>query len=123
MRLREKIDGALLLGVYAMAPLLCVAWVLVVVLFYLGQLLLSQMVFMTLCMFAYGSLGNFAAFFELAAGSHLDRRRANARLLPLVLFSFVVSLVAVTRAMLSALRDVLTRRSLQWQKTERFRKP
>ena len=123
VRLREKIDGALLLGVYAMAPLLCVAWVLVVVLFYLGQLLLAQMVFMTLCMFTYGSLGNFAAFFELAAGSHLDRRRANARLLPLVLFSFVVSLVAVTWAMLSALRDVITRRELLWHKTDRFRKP
>lgn len=120
--LREKVDGALLLGVYAMAPLLCIAWVIVIVLFYLGQLLFAEVVFLTLCMFAYGSLGNFAAFFELAAGSHLDRRREAARLLPLVLFSFVVSMVAVTRAMLSALRDVVMRRELHWHKTARFRR-
>lgn len=122
VRMREKVDGALLLGVYVMAPILCIAWILVVVLFYLGQMLFAEVVFLTLCVFAYGSLGNFAAFFELAAGTHLDRRRESARLLPLVLFSFIISLVAVTRAMFSALRDLLTRRELQWHKTMRFRK-
>lgn len=119
---REKLDGALLLGVYVMAPVLAIAWLLVLALFYTGHLLFAGASLLMLCFFLYGSLGNFAAFFELAAGSHLDRRRDNARLLPLVLLSFTVSLVAVTRAMCSAALDAIARRELVWHKTGRFRK-
>ena len=118
---REKLDGALLLAVYVMAPVLAIAWLLVLALFYTGHLLFAGASLLMLCFFLYGSLGNFAAFFELAAGSHLDRRRDNARLLPLVLLSFTVSLVAVTRAMGSAALDAIARRELVWHKTGRFR--
>ena len=119
---REKLDGVFLLGVYLVAPVLAIGWILVIVLFYLGQTLFAEAVFLTLCIFVYGSLGNFAAFFELAAASHLDRRRDNARLLPLVMLSFVVSMVAVTRAICSAGLDWLSRRELVWHKTARFRR-
>jgi hypothetical protein len=104
-----------------MAPVLAIAWLLVMALFYTGHLLFAGASLLMLCFFLYGSLGNFAAFFELAAGSHLDRRRDNARLLPLVLLSFTVSLVAVTRAMGSAALDAIARRELVWHKTGRFR--
>lgn len=121
--LREKVDGTLLLGVYLMAPLLMFAWVLVVALFYLGQLVFADAVIAMLFVFTYGSLGNFAAFFELAAGTHLDRQRANARLLPFMLLGFVVGVVAVSRSSLSSLRDSISRRELKWDRTERFRRP
>ncbi|MEO6155734.1 MAG: glycosyltransferase family 2 protein, partial [Thermomonas sp.] len=44
VNLREKIDGTLLLGVYVMAPLLLVAWVILVTLYYLGQLVFADAV-------------------------------------------------------------------------------
>ncbi|MDQ3494570.1 MAG: glycosyltransferase family 2 protein [Pseudomonadota bacterium] len=120
--LREKVDGILLLGVYLMAPLLMYAWVVVVALYYLGNLVFADAVIAMLLVFAYGSLGNFAAFFELAGGVHLDRQRANARLLPFMLLAFMVGLVAVSQSALSSLRDALSKRELKWDRTERFRK-
>lgn len=123
VHLREKIDGALLLGVYLMAPVLVLAWVVIVVLYFLGRIAFADAVLTTLFVFAYGSLGNFAAFFELAAGVHLDRRRGDARLLPLMILSFLVSVVAVSGAFLSSLRDIVGRRELNWDKTARFRRP
>lgn len=120
--LREKVDGILLLGVYLMAPLLMYAWVVVVALYYLGHLVFADAVIAMLFVFAYGSLGNFAAFFELAAGAHLDRQPANARLLPFMLLGFTVGLVAASRSTLSSLHDLLSKRELKWERTERFRK-
>ncbi|MEO6383718.1 MAG: hypothetical protein ABIO30_04595, partial [Thermomonas sp.] len=120
---REKIDGTLLLGVYVMAPLLLVAWVILVTLYYLGQLVFADAVLTMLFVFTYGSLGNFGAFFELSAGIHLDRQRGNARLLPFMLLGFMVSVVAVSGSLFSGLRDALSKRELSWHRTERFRKP
>lgn len=120
--LREKIDGTLLLGVYVMAPLLLVAWVILVTLYYLGQLVFAEAVLAMIFVFAYGSLGNFGAFFELSAGIHLDRQRGNARLLPFMLLGFTVSVIAVSGSVFSSLRDALSKRELTWHRTERSRK-
>ncbi|MDQ3038496.1 MAG: glycosyltransferase family 2 protein [Pseudomonadota bacterium] len=120
--LREKIDGTLLLGVYVMAPLLLVAWVILVALYYLGALLFADAVLAMIFIFTYGSLGNFGAFFELSAGIHLDRQRGNARLLPFMMLGFTVSVIAVSASIFSSLRDALSKRELTWHRTERFRK-
>jgi hypothetical protein len=68
----------------------------------------------------YSTLGNFAAFFEVAAGARLDGSRARIRLLPLLIAGFLVSLVSVTWATLAQVAT-FWRREDRWEKTERHR--
>ena len=70
----------------------------------------------------YSSLGNFAAFFQIAAAARLDGYRGRIRLLPLNIVGFLVSLVCVSGATLSALLPGGRKRNQVWDKTQRFRK-
>jgi cellulose synthase/poly-beta-1,6-N-acetylglucosamine synthase-like glycosyltransferase len=118
----EKLDGLLLLGVYIMPPLVLVGWLLAIVLFFTGEYKLHGVVAL-LAVTSYSALGNFAVFFEIAAATYLDGSRRRIRLLPFVLFGFVVSLMAITRAVLRQLIVPLFGRVRVWHKTQRFRKP
>lgn len=117
----EKIDGLLLLGVYLMPPLLVVGWLLAIVLFFTGEYRLHGIVAL-LAVTAYGALGNFAVFFEMAAATYLDGSRQRIRLLPFNIFGFVVSLMAITRAVLSQIFVRQNGGVRVWHKTERFRR-
>lgn len=124
VRFSERVDGLLLLGVYAMSPLLLLGWSLAIFLFYCAS---SQWLSGALLMFAlmsYGALGNFAAYFEISAAVHLDGNRNRIRLLPFNLFGFLISLIAIARATWNQFFfDWLLRRSLVWDKTVRYRQP
>lgn len=123
LRLTEKIDGIALLGVYAMAPLLIVGWVLVLLLFYLNASPLVSGAVALFALVSYSTLGNFAAFFQIAAATYLDGSRQRIRLLPLNYFGFLVSIFSIARATLDqVILDRLTRREFRWEKTARYRK-
>ena len=116
----ERVDGMLLLGVYLMGPVLLLGWVLAVVLFYTGVEIGGGLT--VLALGAFTTLGNFAAFFEIAAAARLDGSRQRIRLLPLTLFGFTVSLISVSRAAWQQTRELLFGQSeLVWHKTERSR--
>ena len=115
-RFAEKLDGALLLGVYIMSPILVLGWLVGIVLWYLG--VTKPGLIVILLVVSYSALGNFATFFEIAAAAHLDGSRNRIRLLPFVFLGFLVSLFGVSRATLSQLLPHKTRR-LRWHKTER----
>ena len=116
----ERVDGMLLLGVYLMGPVLLLGWVLAVVLFYTGVEIGGGLT--VLALGAFTTLGNFAAFFEIAAAARLDGSRQRIRLLPLTLFGFTVSLISVSRAAWQQTRDfVFGQSELVWHKTERSR--
>jgi len=66
---------------------------------------------------------NFAAFFEIAAAARLDSTRERIRLLPLLVLGFLVSIVAVSRAVISQMLAPITGAQFHWDKTERFRAP
>ena len=73
--LRERVDGALLLCVFVMPPLLVAGWSITIIQFFMtshqwlfGWLVLSGMV-------AYGAFGTNAAFFEMAAATCLPGRQ------------------------------------------------
>ncbi len=123
--LREKIDGLLLLGVYALSPLLLLALGLATYLFYFGSA--SSLWALTgamavLSMMAYSALGNFAAFFEIATAVHLDCSGRRIRLLPFNFFGFLISLVSISRASVGQfVLDGILKRNLAWDKTIRFR--
>src|SRR5262245_27282911 len=123
LKLRTVLDGQLLLGVYAVGPLLVLGWGLALALYYLGVQLATGL----LAIFAvalYSTLGNFAAFFEVAAGARLDGSRGRVKLLPFLIVGFLVSLVSVTWATLSQLALSWRRgNNHRWEKTDRFRPP
>lgn len=116
---RVVLDGLLLLGVFAVGPLLVLGWGLAVTTYFLG-LQASSGILAILAVAMYSTLGNFAAFFEVAAGARLDGSRGRIRLLPFLSFGFLVSISAVTWATVA---QVVTfrRRHQHWDKTERYR--
>jgi cellulose synthase/poly-beta-1,6-N-acetylglucosamine synthase-like glycosyltransferase len=113
------LDGLLLLGVFAVGPLLLLGWTLAVALYYMG-VQLSSGVYVILAVAMYSTLGNFAAFFEVAAGARLDGSRGRIRLLPFLIVGFLVSLVSVSWATLVQMAT-FWRRDQRWEKTERHR--
>ncbi|HXQ25408.1 MAG TPA: glycosyltransferase family 2 protein [Candidatus Acidoferrales bacterium] len=117
---RERIDGVLLLGVYAMAPLTLIGWFLALALFYAGTAPLHGVIAL-LAFTAYAATGNFAAFFEIAAAARLDYTRQRICLLPFLVLGFGVSIFSVSRAVISQLMAPLTGAQFHWDKTERFR--
>jgi cellulose synthase/poly-beta-1,6-N-acetylglucosamine synthase-like glycosyltransferase len=118
--LRERIDGFWLLGVYAMAPLTMIAWLLALGLFYEGVAPLQGIIAL-LAFTAYAATGNFAAFFEIAAAARLDNTRQRVCLLPFLVLGFVVSIFSVSRACADQLMAPITGAQFHWDKTERFR--
>jgi cellulose synthase/poly-beta-1,6-N-acetylglucosamine synthase-like glycosyltransferase len=121
LRLARVVDGLLLLGVFAVAPILIVGWALAITLYFMGYPLLEG-VLVVFGVASYGTLGNFAAFFEVATAARLDGSRGRIRLLPLLALGFLVNLLAITRATLSR-RSWLAapRGGPRWEKTERYR--
>lgn len=114
---REKLDGLLLLNVYAMSPVLLIGWLLAIALWYLGETRPGLIVILIVT--SYSTLGNFATFFEVTAAAYLDGSRARIRLLPFVLLGFLVGMWAVSR---DTVRQLLwphhRSRRLNWHKTE-----
>jgi len=115
----ERLDGLLLLGVYMMAPVLLLGWILAMVLFYLGAPVGGGVAVLGLA--AFTSLGNFAAFFEIAAAARLDGSRARIQLLPLTFLGFTVSAISVSRAAWQQFMASLRGQEMTWHKTERSR--
>jgi len=121
--LGERLDGLLLLGVYALSPLLLVGLALTLLLYYLGAGHSSSALIAVFAVVSYSALGNIAAFFEIVAAVHLDGNRGRLRLLPLNCFGFLVSMISISRATFDQLIwDRVFKRAFQWDKTVRYRK-
>jgi len=115
----ERLDGLLLLGVYFMAPVLLLGWLVAGALFYSGVEIGGGVAVLALA--AFTTLGNFAAFYEIAAAARLDGSRGRICLLPFTLLGFTVSLVSVSRATWQQMVESFTSRDMVWHKTERAR--
>ncbi|HWY67592.1 MAG TPA: glycosyltransferase family 2 protein [Terriglobales bacterium] len=115
----ERFDGLLLLGVYMMAPVLLLGWLLAIVLFYLGAPVGGGIAVLGLA--AFTTLGNFAAFFEIAAAARLDGSRGRIQLLPLTFLGFTVSAISVSRAAWQQFTASIRGQEMVWHKTERSR--
>src|SRR5229473_1015835 len=108
----ERLDGLLLLGVYFMAPVLLLGWLVAGALFYSGVEIGGGVAVLALA--AFTTLGNFAAFYEIAAAARLDGSRGRICLLPFTLLGFTVSLVSVSRATWQQIVESLTARDMVW---------
>ncbi len=123
----QRLDGLALLGVFLMSPVLLVGWVLSAIVALAGSTFTGDLVpwefWLLLIVTCLTTVGNFAAFVQVAAAAHLDGHRQRIRLLPIMFCGFVVSLMAITKASIDGLLlDPLLRRELKWDKTARYRK-
>jgi cellulose synthase/poly-beta-1,6-N-acetylglucosamine synthase-like glycosyltransferase len=115
----KVLDGVLLLGVFVVPLVLFVGWASTMLLFFVGYPP-AWGVFTILAISTFNTVGNFAAFFQVAAASRIDGSRERIRMLPFLFLGFLVSTFAVGRAAVS--RSSWVRGGpVVWQKTERFR--
>lgn len=122
LTLGQRIDGLLLLFVFFIPVLMLVGWCLALGLYFLNAgSLLSQLI-PIFALMVYGTLGNFAAFFEIVIAVLIDGNRRRLRLLPFNMLGFLVSLFAIAGAVWSLMLDSLLKREMVWDKTIRYRK-
>ncbi|MDO5112128.1 MAG: glycosyltransferase family 2 protein [Clostridia bacterium] len=122
LTLPERVDGMLLLLVYAMPFLLGLANLDCLALFFLGEMNILSGWFVLLFIGIYNAWGNFAPFYEIAAGAMLDGMTKEVLLLPLLCFSFYFYMWQISCGFVDAVVDAVSRRSVTWAKTERFNK-
>lgn len=115
----QVLDGVLLLGVFVVPLVLLMGWVCTIVLFYAGYPPEWGRI-TVLAISSFNTVGNFAAFFQVATASRLDGSRERIRMLPFLLLGFLVSTLSVARASLSR-ASWLRGHPVAWQKTERYR--
>ncbi|MFQ6087006.1 MAG: glycosyltransferase [Candidatus Bathyarchaeia archaeon] len=118
LRLREKIDGFLLLNVYFLPIMVGLSWIVGAYLFLFQNGWWIEPLWASLPIFVYSSVGNFAPFFEIGIGAYLDGRKRIYWLIPLLLFSFVINVFICSKAFLDlCLSRVTGNKRLAWRKT------
>lgn len=123
LSLRERLDGMLLLLVFIMPLLLLSGWLIVVALYFSNAGSLLNRLIPAFALMAFSTMGNFAAFFEIAIAVLLDGNRKRLRLLPFNLLCFFISLLSISRATYSLFIDWIFKREMVWDKTVRYRQP
>ena len=120
MNFREKLDGILLLFVYAVPFFMLLGQIASLILFFLGEMNLFSGWWVLLFLGAYCSFGNFAPFFEIGTALFLDGILGEIFLLPLLLFNFYFYMWNISLGFLDAIADIVTKRKVKWAKTVRF---
>lgn len=120
MTFRQKIDGLLLLTVYAVPFFLALGQLDSVILFLIGEMDMMSGWWVLLFIGAYNSFGNFAPFYEMGSGLLLDGIKNEILLLPLLIFSFYFYMWNISLGFLDAITDIFTQRNVKWVKTTRF---
>lgn len=121
LTLGQRLDGLLLLFVFVVPLIMLIGWGLALGLYFLNAgSLLSQLI-PIFALMLYGTLGNFAAFFEIVVAVLIDGNRRRLRLLPFNLLGFFVSLFAISGAVWSLMLDGILKREMVWDKTIRYR--
>lgn len=122
LTMSQRVDGLLLLFVFVIPLVMLIGWLLALGLYFLNAgSLLSQLI-PIFALMVYGTLGNFAAFFEIVVAVLVDGNRRRLRLLPFNLLGFFVSLFAISGAIWSLALDGFLKREMVWDKTIRYRK-
>ncbi len=111
----QKVDGILLLGVYATPFLILIGWLIGILNYLAGAPWWCSLFPAILFVFAYNSIGNFAVFAEVGGSLFLDRRRRSIWLLPLMLLDLLANVWVCSEAFF---RAILLRQRLSEQVEE-----
>jgi len=118
LRWKEKIDGLLLLHIYFMPIITFLSFLAGGSLILFGSPVAGALWFVVLVSF-YSFVGNYAPFFEIGIGAHLDGRKRVQWLAPLMIFSFLYNVFICTKAFFDLIVGKLLGRShSDWEKTE-----
>ena len=119
---KQKLDGILLLWLYAMPTLFFAAVSALITLFFLGDPAYSTLLPVFFLTVAFNAFGNFAAFFEIGAATFIDGSTYRVRLLPFLMLNVFFNGIYISDGFIDATLDHLSGRRTEWQKTRRFRK-
>jgi cellulose synthase/poly-beta-1,6-N-acetylglucosamine synthase-like glycosyltransferase len=119
---KEKIDGLLLLFVYAIPLILLLALCDSLALFFLGEMQIVAGVFAIIFVGAYNTFGNFAPFYQIGIAALLDGATKRVLLLPMLIFNYFFNTWFITIGFFESIVDMVTGRKVKWMKTKRFRK-
>ena len=118
LRLREKVDGFLLLNIYFVPIFAVLAWFLGASLFLIQPLEWMNLLWMVVPISFYSSVGNFAPFFEVGIGAYLDGRKRICWLIPLLLLTFMFNVLICTKALIDLCISKITgKKHHTWTKT------
>ncbi|MFA5364131.1 MAG: glycosyltransferase family 2 protein, partial [Candidatus Bathyarchaeia archaeon] len=117
LRLREKVDGFLLLNVYFVPILTALAWILGTFLFLFQPFEWLDMFWMIVPISFYSSVGNFAPFFEVGIGAYLDGRNRICWLIPLLFLTFMLNVLICSKAFFDLCFSKVTGKKHTWSKT------
>lgn len=118
-----RIDGALLLGVFLISPVLLFGWVLFLVAYYLDIMpgFLTG-VFAFFIAVSFSGVGNFTIFYELSTAVYLDNLRNvkgnRIRLLPFSYFSFFISMFILSKAFFEQITIDQIKKGVSWERTD-----
>lgn len=119
--LMARLDAALVLLVYTVPSLVLLNLVIALSMpAQLGETWASLSI-MTVSLTLFTGIGNFAPFYQIAAGCVSDGQRHAFSAVPFLFVSSFTSLLACNVGVLQLLKDKLLGITTQWDKTQRFR--
>jgi cellulose synthase/poly-beta-1,6-N-acetylglucosamine synthase-like glycosyltransferase len=118
LSLKAKVDGLLLLNVYFMPLVVLMSLVVGLPLIFLESSTLVNALWFSVPIALYSFVGNFAPFFEVGVGAHLDGRRRIQWLMPMLMFAFLYNIPICFKAFVDLLSHrVMGKQHSAWAKT------
>ena len=119
---KGRVDGMLLLFVYAVPFVLGLAQIDCLLLFFLGEINIFAGWVVIILLGMYNTWGNFAPFFEIGIAAFIDGIEDEILALPQLCFSFFFYMWYISLGFIDAIIDRFTHRNVKWAKTVRFNK-
>jgi cellulose synthase/poly-beta-1,6-N-acetylglucosamine synthase-like glycosyltransferase len=118
LRVKEKIDGLLLLNVYFMPLVVLLSFIIGIPLIFFESSKLVGALWFSVPISLYSFVGNFAPFFEVGIGAYLDGRTRTQWLIPLLIFTFFYNIPICAKAFLDLFVSTIKRKNHStWVKT------
>jgi cellulose synthase/poly-beta-1,6-N-acetylglucosamine synthase-like glycosyltransferase len=103
----QKVDGILLLGVYATPLLIFIGWLIGIFTYLDGGPWWGSLFPAVIFVFAYNCIGNLAVFSEVGGSLYLDQRKRSIWLLPLMFLDLLGNVWVCSRAFFKAIFLIL----------------
>ncbi len=120
LKFYQKLEGILLLMIYLVPFLTLLGFIDSIILFFLGEMQIVNYYLFLLAVFGYNVFGNFAPFYQIAMANFLENNSDYLKILPLFFISFVFNLFYSSLGFIDSVLDLITKRQIKWDKTERF---
>lgn len=120
LTLLQKIDAVLLLLIYLVPFLFVLGLLSCTLLFFLNQMSLWNSWMMLFFVGLYNIYGNFSVFYEISNGCIIDGVVHEQSGLPMLSIQFYFNVWYTARGFLQAVVDIISSRTVTWDKTKRF---